>query len=833
MVKVREFNNYFVCFRVYIIVFFLVLVLFHFSGCKSIEGFTNNGATGLINPDESQEQPFQALDNLDPKIRAKGAEALGKLTPIKNRYMEAYVRSLDERDVLKTTKGLSEIDDLAMSLSPVIESLVNSSRDYDSRVRYEALSSLYVIYDQIIITVEPLEKFEIISPDTDKNISQSAKNILIVIREMIGNTSAAMNTALSDPVRKVRKIAEKFILNSKRKPKIIEESIEKIETDKGQDQPEKLDINNPSVIVEDQPVDNDSHKNIEPAPTPTPTPAENKNVNVTSDPHPVKEVKADTVESVPATSLESSEGIKTSEKFESTEAKDVEAPVSASKPDDDEAEAAINSKNIERFLKQLESFELSNRRFALMAMSPYIDKELAAVPETISSVEKGDIAVRIESAEQIVEKAERMKEVVASLCHTTEDVDKEMRLKSLKNLGLIIEPLATALTPFEKAPKEIEDALTKEKVEVEQLIRIQIDQFKKLSEQGIDVITGIIAKSIPFMINSLNDSVLEVRNTASEGLRNMMIPADKDIPMKPVWDSLFKKVSLTPDDIKIRLLMNDLTNPGVDMARNAARAISEMGVKAKSAVPALIDVVKNRKNLHVHYKYVQMDAMAALGTMGSDAKDAVPALMDQLTDIRFEIRSSAILALGRIGGKEATSYIVDILENDKSSLVRESAAQALSNLDPSECLDKTYILLFKSLKDSSQEIRMSSFTALASYERLNRGAGIIMWKPFEKSVKGYMVCTGKTDNSSDCRDNGFGTAFRLGDFKLIPKNATGVTVKSIQEDGSVAVDFKFVDIMSILEKSASNETHLELKEKKNKALLELMKNLLNSDIYKE
>jgi hypothetical protein len=39
--------------------------------------------------------------------------------------------------------------------------------------------------------------------------------------------------------------------------------------------------------------------------------------------------------------------------------------------------------------------------------------------------------------------------------------------------------------------------------------------------------------------------------------------------------------------------------------------------------------------------------------------------------------------------------------------------------------------------------------------------------------------------------------------------------------------------MSLLEKSASSETNQGLKEKKNKALLELMKNLLNKNNTKK
>lgn len=740
--------------------FFLVYFV---TGCRSL------GDSPLVNltvTNDSLEQPFQALDNLDPKIREMGAYALGRLSPIKNNYMETYIRSLNLSDDEKTMKAIEEMGELATNMGPVVDALVNSARDYDSNVRFESLNSLQLIYDQLILIIGPLNELETLYANEKEQIVKAAEKTLDISSGLKVKINNTMNSALNEPLRKIRKTAEKFMVRSKLKPKQFVIAGAKTTED---------------VKVEEQP-----------------------QVDIKTD----DKISSDT---------------KINENPEPENIATVEPPPETTEKTDEKADPI---KFIGRFLKQLESFELANRRFALLAMAPYIEKELSPVEETIGSVKKGVIALRIEAADSIVERVDRMGDVVAALCHVTDDVDSDMRIKSLKNIGNIVYFLSGALNPFEKAPKEIEDVLTKENAEVEQLVRIQIDQFKKSAEQGIRKITQMLADTIPVLLKSLDDNDIEVRSAAGEGLRSILSRSEEITPLNPVWEAVFQKVKLTSNDIKIRLLMNDLANPGVESARNAARAIGDMGAVAKNAVPTLIKVIRNKENMHAHYKYVQMDAMAALGSMGATAEEAVPVLMDQLVDIRFEIRSAAVLALGRIGGKNGTSMVLEMLEKDKSSLVRESAAQALSNMDPVECVEKVYVVLFKALKDPSNEIRMNAFKTLAAYELLNKGAGVIMWKASEKDVNGYQVCSGKGQTSADCIDAGMTTIFRLGDFKNIPREGKGVEVKALLSATTENVEFKFVDIMSLLEKSASNEKVPVLKEKKNKALLELMKNLI-------
>lgn len=845
------------------------------AGCRTLNPPVLSAITENISAaDGSHEQPFEALDDIDPKIRKKGAAALGQITPVKNRYMEIYAAGLDSQDSHKTLKNIADIGDLVENTGPVVEALVSAYRDYDSGVRHESLASLQLIYNQLILAIGPLNNIVTVMKrdggETGDAVVKVADETLRVTEGQIQKIVATMAAAQNDPVRSNRNLTEKFMYMSKNRPRAIlqkkpvaagkireEEILEMVEpavktTEGSGEKAVEPDLEGVLVTEDDPSLKKGSDEEAGRVDIP-----EAEATPVIMDSLPALAAAGNAVDETPkgpeeghaasATGAKEKEGAKalSGEVLEDPSVKEtpppvgVETPVVATPvPETKDAvkkdEGHASDQAAAGYLRQLESFELANRRFALVAMTSFIQDELRPVQEKIGSVTKGDITIRTEAAESMNERARRMESLVAALCRISEDVDTEVRARSLKNLAEILSPLSLTLEPFETAPKEIEDTLTREKVDVDPLVRMQIDRFKRATGEGSALVSRLVEKTVPFFLKALDDPKIEVRNGAGEGLKGVLKATGEKDPLTPVWATIFTNLHMAPVDVRIRLLMNDLESPGVDQARAAARTLTEMGPVAVNALPSLIKVVKNRSNLHVHYKYVQMDAMAALGSMGTKAADAVPALKEQLGDIRFEIRSSAILALGQIGGKDGATEIVDMLESDKSALVRESAAYALFNMDIALCLDKAYSLLFKTLRDSSETTRMNAFNSLAAQELKNRAAGILRWKPAAKTPDHYRICSGPAANAGrECVDVGDSTVFRLGDFKIVPRGGQGVEVLGVKDGLTEPVVFQFVDIVSILEKSATTESNLTMKEKKNKALLELMKNLLISSGSKD
>ena len=84
---------------------------------------------------------------------------------------------------------------------------------------------------------------------------------------------------------------------------------------------------------------------------------------------------------------------------------------------------------------------------------------------------------------------------------------------------------------------------------------------------------------------------------------------------------------------------------------------------------------------------VRASAALALGNIGGGAGDAVPALIKALQDQDKWVRSRAASALGRIGGGavDAVPALIQLLQ-DQSSDVRLNAAVALKNIGTPEAL---------------------------------------------------------------------------------------------------------------------------------------------------
>src|SRR5438105_15084008 len=72
---------------------------------------------------------------------------------------------------------------------------------------------------------------------------------------------------------------------------------------------------------------------------------------------------------------------------------------------------------------------------------------------------------------------------------------------------------------------------------------------------------------------------------------------------------------------QVDALIKQLKSPDSDMRREAAKKLSEMGVEAKKAGPALVTALKTDKDL-----FVRRFAAQGLGEVGAEPKLAVPAL---------------------------------------------------------------------------------------------------------------------------------------------------------------------------------------------------------------
>jgi hypothetical protein len=131
------------------------------------------------------------------------------------------------------------------------------------------------------------------------------------------------------------------------------------------------------------------------------------------------------------------------------------------------------------------------------------------------------------------------------------------------------------------------------------------------------------------------------------------------------------------------------------------------------------------------------------------------------------------------------------------------------------------------MKDSSPKMRLNAFRSLATYEAINKGAGLVKWKG-NKTALGYRLCyyPSKKDENEYCVDTGPVTSYRLSDMKRHGKGIDGLHVQAYIESGFRDEDIKFIDIRTLLQKSMETEMDIGVRTQKEKAMLKMVEAIL-------
>jgi HEAT repeat protein len=129
-------------------------------------------------------------------------------------------------------------------------------------------------------------------------------------------------------------------------------------------------------------------------------------------------------------------------------------------------------------------------------------------------------------------------------------------------------------------------------------------------------------------------------------------------------------------------------------------ALTSLGKMGAPAVPPLIDAVKNKPAAPKkdkgnkkgpapidHTSFIRTKAIEALGNIGPKAKAAVPALIDSLRDPG--VRTEAAVALGNIGpdARDAVSALQDATKakgNKKDKGFKDAVSQAIKKIQATE-----------------------------------------------------------------------------------------------------------------------------------------------------
>ncbi|QDT42021.1 putative phycocyanin operon protein Z [Gimesia alba] len=173
---------------------------------------------------------------------------------------------------------------------------------------------------------------------------------------------------------------------------------------------------------------------------------------------------------------------------------------------------------------------------------------------------------------------------------------------------------------------------------------------------------------------------------------------------------LFATENLFAQSPDIDSLILQLKGENEDQQALAAHQLGELGSNAKSAVPALIQVVKTGSVAS------RSEAIIALGKIGPDSAAAVPELTKILRSYSIILKYNTLQALRQIGpaSKPAIKQIVPLMESNNTYL-NVAAARAVASIDPDnkENLKQAIKVLLDGLDVSMNEVRSDAATGLA------------------------------------------------------------------------------------------------------------------------
>jgi HEAT repeat protein len=162
---------------------------------------------------------------------------------------------------------------------------------------------------------------------------------------------------------------------------------------------------------------------------------------------------------------------------------------------------------------------------------------------------------------------------------------------------------------------------------------------------------------------------------------------------------------------EIPALISSLTSDPNQVVRyRAAFALAQMGKNAKSAIPNLIDALKDPE------RDVRFTAGVALEKVG---KDAVPSLIVALKDPNPVVSEEAAVALKEIGSdaKVAVPELVVLLDRPER-YVRLNALTALGGISPNDAVPG----LIVAFKDPDKSIRLNALISLQEIGKEARAA---------------------------------------------------------------------------------------------------------------
>jgi HEAT repeat protein len=246
----------------------------------------------------------------------------------------------------------------------------------------------------------------------------------------------------------------------------------------------------------------------------------------------------------------------------------------------------------------------------------------ASIPVLLEGMRDEDKAVRVEAALALWRVGRQSKIAVPLL------------LQTLKSTSCSEEVLEGAFSG-EVARKAAIDALGEIGPEAKEAIPLLIEALQKAPFSNIEAALALwwidrqAKTAVAYLLNVLKDNQVETNRSDAAWALGEIGP---------------EAAGAVPD------LLEAFNDDVAWVRASAALAVWKITQDSNTAVPVLINVLKNRSDRPYNGRYF---AAWALGEIGSEARDAVPVLVDALKDPDEQVRKKVAEVLKRIDPEEA------------------------------------------------------------------------------------------------------------------------------------------------------------------------------------
>lgn len=342
----------------------------------------------------------------------------------------------------------------------------------------------------------------------------------------------------------------------------------------------------------------------------------------------------------------------------------------APKPDTKKADLSVvpvpERKPLNHWLKLLESDKEEERLQAIQGVGEFGAAAKEAIPQLIEALRSKNMTIAIEAKNALAHiGADAVPALVKSLA--------DFNVNGLAGQALLSSPQGL-LALF--------DALNNENVYARVSAELALDH--KYAEYP-----EVYAKLRPVLVEKLKDNNREVRLKVA---------------------CLLARLERQGAEMAVPILIEGLkadNEPNLQIVK----ALGWIGPKAKEAVPALADTLRQSKDAKVREL-----AASTLGKIGWRARSAVPALLECIKDSNAELRAQAAIALVSIDPVESKAAIPVLIETakNKRSAFRANAVLSLGAIGP-EAKEAAPPLL-EVLRDQDAFMRSCALTALAQFK---------------------------------------------------------------------------------------------------------------------